>query len=258
MRQRSLVTASEMADILKLSVETVWRYTRDGKIPYVEMSGRQYRYDPEAVLASLGIGAACVRERAPAYSDDKVYTYDDYLKLPDEDGYSCEILDGVLVKEPSPIVHHQRVALRLARLLEDYFAVVDPLGEVFIAPLDVTLSNTNVVQPDLLYIPSGQSAIMEETRINGSPYLLVEVLSTHTRSKDRVKKRAIYERMGVPHYWIVDQFDDAIEAYALMNGRYVMAASGCGDAEFTHPDFPGLKIQLAALWRRPAIALEAQ
>lgn len=36
------------------------------------------------------------------------------------------MLEGVLVKEPSPNVMHQRVSRRLQRLLEDYFWGVDP------------------------------------------------------------------------------------------------------------------------------------
>ena len=45
-----LITAQELADILKLSVETIWRYTRESRIPYIQLSNGQYRYDPEKVL----------------------------------------------------------------------------------------------------------------------------------------------------------------------------------------------------------------
>jgi hypothetical protein len=33
-----------------------------------------------------------------------VYTYEDYLQLPDEECYHYEILDGMLVREPAPYV----------------------------------------------------------------------------------------------------------------------------------------------------------
>ena len=53
----------------------------------------------------------------------KKYTYQDYLKLPEEPGYRYEVLEGVLVKDPSPNVMHQRVSRRLIRVLEDYLVI---------------------------------------------------------------------------------------------------------------------------------------
>ena len=162
MSERRLVTAQELADMLQLSVETIWRYTRNERIPYVQLSNRQYRYDPGEVMHHLGMnaggrGASSVCEARPRYMTDKVYTYEDYLQLPDEECYHYEILDGMLVREPAPYVHHQRVSRRLLIILNNYFAERDPAGEVFDAPIDVTLSDTNVVQPDLIYVPGRRS-----------------------------------------------------------------------------------------------------
>jgi len=245
--------------MLQLSVETIWRYTRNERIPYVRLSNRQYRYDPDRVMYRLGMsaggqGAGSVREARPEYMTDKVYTYEDYLQLPDEEGYHYEVLDGMLIREPAPYVHHQRISGRLLRLLADYFAPRDPAGEVFVAPVDVTLSDTDVVQPDLIYIPGACSEIMEEARIDGAPHLVVEILSKWTRSKDRVRKRNIYERVQVPHYWVVDPEDETIEAYALRDDAYVLRSSGLSEGEFVHPDFPELAFDLVALWRRPGTA----
>ena len=107
MSEPRLITAQELADMLKLSVETIWRYTRNSKIPHVQLSNRQYRYDSEKVLRHLGMESSeqstvVVREARPEYMTDKVYTYEDYLQLPNEECYHYEILDGMLVKEPAP------------------------------------------------------------------------------------------------------------------------------------------------------------
>ena len=200
---------------------------------------------------TAGQAANSVREAKPEYMTNKVYTYEDYLQLPDEEGFSYEILDGMLIREPAPYVHHQRVSRRLQRILEDYFALRDPDGEVFNAPVDVTLSDTNVIQPDLVYIPGENSGIVKEARIDGAPYLVVEVLSRWTRSKDRVRKRNIYERMRIPHYWVVDPQDEVIEAYALRDGAYVLRSPGLSTGEFVHPDFPEFAFDLAELWKQP-------
>ncbi|NMB13334.1 MAG: Uma2 family endonuclease [Firmicutes bacterium] len=191
-----------------------------------------------------------IRETPYNYDANKIYTYDDYLKLPNEELYHYEILDGVLIKEPAPTTLHQRVSYRLQRLLGDYFWEKDPDGEIFSAPIDLTLSNTNVIQPDLVYIP-GSSPIVEKQRINGIPELVVEIISPSTQSKDRITKAGIYSRLGVPHYWIVDPIEQTIEAFKLAGiGEYALASSAKGSDVFTHPDCPGLAIELAVLWRR--------
>lgn len=76
------------------------------------------------------------------------FTYTHYLQLPADDGSRYQVPEGELVKEPAPYVQHQRVSRRLQRALEEYVAQVDPMGEVFAAPIEVTLLDTNVVQPD--------------------------------------------------------------------------------------------------------------
>lgn len=80
------------------------------------------------------------------------YTYEDYLQIPEEPGYRFEILEGILVKEPSPSVHHQRVTSALYCQLKTCFADSDPEGELFFAPLDLTLSTSNVRCNQIYYL----------------------------------------------------------------------------------------------------------
>mgnify|MGYP005837565559 CR=1 FL=1 len=49
----ALLTAQELARELKVTVDTVWRYTRKGKIPSLRLGPRDYRYSLEDVLAAL-------------------------------------------------------------------------------------------------------------------------------------------------------------------------------------------------------------
>jgi Uma2 family endonuclease len=80
------------------------------------------------------------------------YTYQDYLELPEEPGFRYELLEGELVKDPTPTPLYQRVSRELKFLLLIYFRQTDPEGEIFNAPLDVTFQDTTVVQPDILYV----------------------------------------------------------------------------------------------------------
>ncbi|MCB8815017.1 Uma2 family endonuclease [Desulfosporosinus shakirovi] len=246
-----LYTAQELADMLNLSVETIWRYTRQKKIPTIELGNKQYRYEKEAVLAALAGGNLSVKEEGHVYAKQGDYTYEDYLKLPEEPGYRFEILEGFLVKEPSPSMHHQRLSRELGRRLMTFFDNYDPEGELFFAPLDVTLTISNVVQPDILFISGARREIMRQERIDGPCDLVVEIMSPTNRRKDRLRKMEIYRKAGIPHYWIVDPEEDTLETYKFKDASYTLVFAGGPGDEFTHPDFPGLALDLDRIFHRP-------
>ena len=50
---KELITAQVLAEALDLSVETIWRYTRENKIPFIELGSRQYRYNLDDVIKAL-------------------------------------------------------------------------------------------------------------------------------------------------------------------------------------------------------------
>lgn len=242
-----LMTAQALAEALDLTVETILEYTRENRIPYVELGCQQYRYRLADVKAVL---AGSVGEHAGQYAGEPTanLTYEDYLELPEEPGYRFEILDGMLIREPSASLRHQRASRELQRILVDYFRQHDPAGEVFYSPLDVTLGDRTVVQPDLIYVSAEQKDIMLEARIDGSPTLLVEILSPSTSHKDRVQKLRVYQNAGVKHYWLVSPEHRSMECLSLQAGVYQPVAGGTGEALVEHPGFPGLTVNLGALW----------
>ncbi|MEN6391437.1 MAG: Uma2 family endonuclease [Syntrophomonas sp.] len=247
---RDLITAQALAEALHLSVETIWRYTRENKIPFIELGSRQYRYIAGDVIKVLS-NVALNESPAPYQTEPaRKLTYQDYLDLPEEPGYRFEILDGMLIKEPSPNVMHQRASRNLQRIFEEYFWRLDPEGEIFDAPLDVTLNNINVVQPDVFYVSGKQAPIVKDSRVDGSPTLVVEVMSPSSARKDRLQKMRIYQSLKVPHYWLVNPQERTLECFALQDEVYALVASGMDEETVKHPDFAGLIIPLGALWRK--------
>ena len=75
------------------------------------------------------------------------FTYQDYLQLPEDHRY--EIVEGELYTVPAPVPYHQRILRDLGYKLNEFVTQRD-LGEVLYAPCDLLLSETDVVQPDLL------------------------------------------------------------------------------------------------------------
>jgi Uma2 family endonuclease len=70
--------------------------------------------------------------------------------------------------------------------------------------MDVKLSEEDVVQPDLLVVCKPEQ--IKRTHIEGSPSLVVEVLSKSSEKNDRHLKRELYARSRVGEYWIVMPF----------------------------------------------------
>ncbi len=176
---------------------------------------------------------------------DRFWTYEEYLKLPD-DGKRYEIIDGVLYVSPSPRTAHQMLVGSLHLALSHLQAAGQ--GFALVAPLDVCMPGTDPVQPDLMFIGADQRSILKRKHIEGVPTLLVEVLSPTSARLDRVIKLNKYASCGVPHYWIGDPRQRTLEILRLRGANYdVLAALGPGD-RFEHPDFPGLTLDIDALF----------
>ena len=147
-----------------------------------------------------------------------VLTYRDYEALP-ADGRRYELHEGELSVTAAPVPAHQRILLDLAVALREH-VMRRNLGEVFVAPIDCILSDTTVVQPDIVFLDAGRALAVSARGIEGPPTLAVEILSPSTAPIDRGVKLQLYARHGVPYYWIVDPDARSLEAYVLAGGSY--------------------------------------
>ncbi|MCL2541749.1 MAG: Uma2 family endonuclease [Nocardioidaceae bacterium] len=149
--------------------------------------------------------------------------------MPD-DGNRYELIEGEIVMAPAPRFGHQVAVTRLSILLGN---VCPPEWEVLVAPFDVELEpDRSVVEPDIVVVDPEKC---DDRGLYGSPLLAVEVLSPSTRSRDLLRKKALYERTGVPSYWVVDTADDQVSltAWELRDGRYEAVAAVAGDEEWS-------------------------
>ena len=129
------------------------------------------------------------------------FTYEDYRSTPEDKRY--QLLDGELIMTPAPRRAHQRTDMRLGNKLYSFVEEHD-LGEAYSAPFDVVFSDTDVVQPDLLFVSKERLYIINDDNVRGAPDLIIEILSPSTASIDRNFKRALYARHGVKEFWLAD------------------------------------------------------
>ena len=169
------------------------------------------------------------------------YTYADYLLTPDDVRY--ELIEGELTMAAAPSIAHQRVVRNFAVRMSP-FVDANGLGEIFMAPTDVYFSDTNVLEPDLLFVSTARAHIITEANIQGAPDLVIEIASPSTEDLDRGVKEEIYALFGVLEYWRAYPLTKTVEALRLQDGRFVTIGSyGLGDT-LTTPLLPGLAINL--------------
>jgi Uma2 family endonuclease len=172
-------------------------------------------------------------------------TYEDYASMPD-DGQRYEVIDGELHLLPTPFLTHQRI---LGRLLCHSAPCVEPdRGELFIAPFDVILSPSNVVQPDLMFVAREHASRIQLHGIVRAPDIAIEILGDFTRDRDEVVKRDLYERFRVPEYWIVDPDAKTVKVLRREIARYETVATFSDNDTFTSPTFPDLQLPLATIF----------
>lgn len=148
------------------------------------------------------------------------WSYADLERLP-EDGRRYEIYDGELCEVPAPIPRHQRVAYKIANVLDEYERAAG--GVMLISPVDIVLDEHNVVQPDVVFFAAERAHLVDMRKATRyPPDLAVEVLSPSTVQTDRGKKLRLLARYGVREYWLIDPNENTIERLALTDGAYVV------------------------------------
>ena len=167
------------------------------------------------------------------------FTYQDYLQLPDESRY--EILDGDLQMSPSPTERHQQAVGNLYEVFAR-FVRERRLGRVLIAPFDGILSETVVVQPDVLFVSRDRAAIVRENGVFGAPDLVIEVMSPATAQRDRTVKAKLYARAGVKELWLVDPDGRTIEVLSNGPDGFQRVSFSRADEAASSPILPGLRV----------------
>jgi len=144
-------------------------------------------------------------------------SYADLERWP-EDGRRYELYDGEVFEIPAPILLHQFVLGRLYLALSAYVQAHG--GAVFVAPVDIVLTDFDVVQPDvLLFTPEREHLLHMRQVTRHAPDLAIEILSPGTARNDRIRKPRLFERHGLTEYWLVDADEPSVRVHHLLDGR---------------------------------------
>jgi Uma2 family endonuclease len=186
----------------------------------------------------------------PMESVKRRVSFADLQRMPD-DGNRYELYGGELRVVPSPLLKHQIVSQRLLLLLAEYARAHG--GQVVQPPMDLVLTEYDVVQPDLMYFGADAAAHLDPNDwVRVRPDIAIEVLSPSTARIDRGRKRELLARHGVPEYWLVDPDARTLEVWLLGNAgdsdsrRFASGIYECATQA-------GLRIDLGSLFSSSAI-----
>jgi Uma2 family endonuclease len=169
------------------------------------------------------------------------------LERTPEDGRRYEIYDGEVFVVPAPLPRHQVVQHQVTELLRERCRQHG--GFAVGSPIDIVLSDYDVVQPDVVLFGPARAYLIDLDRvIRHAPDLCVEILSPSTEATDRGRKLQMFARYGVPEYWIVDPVNEVIEVHRFEAGSYVLAQRAAGDDEVESSVVPGATLRAGSVF----------
>jgi prevent-host-death family protein len=191
-----------------------------------------------------------IRERTAEYGNREEWvSYEDFMELSENSEQWLELIDGVIYSLASPTFKHQTAIREILVAFYNWFKgkPCTPLT----SPLDITLAkaedNICVVQPDIVVVCDPDN-LNKKGKYQGTPTLAVEVLSPSTRSKDLIKKLALYKQCGVREYWVVDPINQYVHVFELQDNDIANDITYKGQDVVASFYFDGLRIPVADIF----------
>ena len=182
---------------------------------------------------------------------NKSYTYADYLMWKFNE--RVELIKGkIFTMSPAPNTAHMRISQRLNFILFNHFS--NNPCQAFAAPFDVVLSKTKddkkiktVIQPDLGVICDLSK--IDETKCNGAPDLVIEILSPGNSKKEMKIKYELYEENGVKEYWVLDPEHESVSVFILTKSKFVPQKPLTTEDTLKSAVFPSLEFSVDEIFK---------
>lgn len=189
-----------------------------------------------------------VLDRPEAAQPHKL-TYEEFIAQT-SDGTWAEWVDGEVILMTVANENFD-VTFFLAALLR-HFAEAHDLGRVFGEPFQMkTGPNLPGRAPDAFFVAKENLVHLKRFFFNGPADLVIEVISTESRSRDRGEKFYEYEEGGVREYWLIDPQRKQAEFYQRGDSGFYQAISADELGVYHSQVMPGLWIKVDWLWQEP-------
>lgn len=180
----------------------------------------------------------------------RVATIDDLLAIP-EDERRHEIVDGVLEPKEAASGRHGLAQIRLSRSLGPYDRRTGgrfPGGWWFASEVEVRFEIDQVFRPDIAgWRRERLAGPPDEVPITTRPDWVCEILSTNRRN-DLVRKKRVYHRHEVGHYWILDPHEETLSVLRWHPDGYTEVLVADRHERVRAEPFPDVELALAVLF----------
>jgi Uma2 family endonuclease len=181
-------------------------------------------------------------------------TYEEFLARADEDTWAEWVEGEVIVLSPASSIH-QTIVRFLVNILTAFVETHD-LGTILFAPFQMkTAPDLPGREPDILFIAREHRDRLKETHVEGPADLVVEIMSSESRVRDRGEKFYEYEQGGVREYWLIDPQRRQAEFYRLSDDGTYRSILVSEDDIFRSVLLEGLWLKVDWLWPEPLPSL---
>ncbi len=150
-------------------------------------------------------------------------TLEDLLAIPESERHH-ELIEGTIFEKGAATGEHGAAQRKLSAYIDPYDQRPGgrrPGGWWFATEVDVYFDAANTLRPDVV----GWRRDRVPERPRGVPILVrpdwvCEILSTNKRT-DLIKKKRVYHRHQVPHYWIIDPEQETLVVYRWGQDGYI-------------------------------------
>jgi Uma2 family endonuclease len=174
---------------------------------------------------------------------------EEYLKLEkDNPDIRYEYLDGEVIAMAGGTVDHGRIALNIARWLDD--RLKHPC-HVHTSDIKVQLNASRYTFPDV-HVSCEESDWQGKLEALHTPKLIIEVLSPSTEAYDRGRKFLYYQELAsIQEYMLVNWQRQLVEVYQRENGKWSYQRYGPeGNIQFTSL---GLEIPISTIYANSTV-----
>jgi Uma2 family endonuclease len=175
-------------------------------------------------------------------------TADQYYAISTEGDRQQLVEGGLIVNDPKPI--HAVLQARLFVALQAWTEASEDRG-LPLLPTDLRIDEHNVFAPDLMWFAESRRPDDLTQYPSHLPDLCVEIRSPGTWRYDIGAKKGVYERVGLPELWLVDDMGKSVLAFrrsAADAKSFDVAAELAGDGVLESPLLPGFALRLDALF----------
>jgi Uma2 family endonuclease len=178
-------------------------------------------------------------------------TLADLLALPEDERRRYELIEGAMLERGAASGLHGGVQALLVGAVGPFHRRPGggwPGGFWFATETDVYFDEENTLRPDVAgwrreRVPQRPAEMPVRVR----PDWVCEILSTNKRN-DLIKKKRVYHRHQVPHYWIIDPIEESLSVLRWAPDGYAEILAAERGEEVRAEPFEALPLKVGTLF----------